>query len=158
MVTFSIMLTGLLLVATAFDFAQFRIPNTILLGIIGLFMLKVAVGGEASPLALHIVLAACMLVLGFLAFVARVVGGGDAKLIAVLALWFDPGSFIDFITITGITGGLVALVFMVLRRPMVVQAFSMSYGASPVHRLLQSNAPIPYALPITFAALCQEWF
>ncbi len=158
MIYVSLILTGLLVAASVIDLTQFRIPNAISLGIVGLFLIKLGAEAGTLPLLSHLVLASCMLVLGFFAFVARVLGGGDAKLIAALALWFGPAYFLDFITIMAIAGGVLALFLMLLRRPALVQARHGSPNpTSSPHPLLQPDKPIPYALPIAFAALWQIW-
>lgn len=57
------------------------------------------------------------LVGGFILFVARLWGGGDAKLVTVLALSFQSNAFYDFLFLTAFIGGLVAiggLIFFVI--------------------------------------------
>lgn len=158
-VIFSVILTGLLLAATAFDLTGFRIPNFIPLILIGLFVLKVGSGIVTSSPAAHVVIATLSLILGFLAFAAGFLGGGDAKLIAALALWFGPENFVEFITITGIAGGFAALLLMLLRRLIRVEALDIGGGGSSTpYRVLNKSAPLPYALPITVAALWLEWY
>ena len=155
----SVVLTTLLLVATAYDLTKFRIPNMIPLVLVGLFILKISSGIETGALAMHVIIAMLALVLGFLAFAAGLLGGGDAKLIAALALWFGPDSFAEFITITGVTGGLVALLLMLLRRLIKAEALSVDgMRPSPPYHILDKSAPLPYALPITVAALWLEWY
>ena len=154
----SVVLTALLLVATAYDLTKFRIPNMIPLVLVGLFILKISGGIETGALTTHVILATLALVLGFLAFVAGLLGGGDAKLIAALALWFGPDSFAEFITITGIIGGLVALLLILLRRLIRVEALSVDgMRPSSAYHILDKSAPLPYALPIAAAALWLEW-
>lgn len=157
---FSVALTGLLLAATVCDLTRFRIPNPIPAAVAGLFLLKVALGLGIGPLLPHLLVAALALSLGFLAFALGLLGGGDAKLMAALALWFGPSAFAEFIIITGIAGGFFALLLLLIRRPGAAVAMA-SDGSSPwsrQHRLLDPKAPVPYALPIAFAALWLEWF
>lgn len=49
------------------------------------------------------------LVGGFTLFVARLWGGGDAKLVTVLALSFQSNAFYDFLFLTAFIGGIVAI-------------------------------------------------
>jgi prepilin peptidase CpaA len=50
------------------------------------------------------------------AFYAGMMGGGDVKLAAALALWFSPESTFKFLVIMSIAGGLLTLVLLVLHR------------------------------------------
>ena len=156
----SLALTVLLLAATIYDVAKFRIPNIIPLLVTGLFLLKVSAGIEAGPVWPTILVAACTLALGFIAFTAGVLGGGDVKLMASLALWFDASAFADFIAITGMVGGGLGVGLLVARRfiPVVPQPTPTDLSTLPYkQRLLNPAAPLPYALPISIAALSLEW-
>lgn len=157
----SVGLTGLLLIATFFDVTRFRIPNAIPLLVIALFLLKASVGIEVGPLMPRILIFACTLAFGFLAFTAGLLGGGDVKLMAALALWFGASAFADFITITGITGGFLGILLLLARRPTAAAAIPAPADVSALSlkdRLLDPMAPLPYALPISVAALWLEWF
>ncbi|MFL6736897.1 MAG: prepilin peptidase [Sphingomonas sp.] len=46
------------------------------------------------------------------AFYAGMMGGGDVKLAAALALWFSPVSTIKFLVLTSIAGGVLTLVIL----------------------------------------------
>ena len=48
-------------------------------------------------------------------FAMGLIGGGDVKLLTVLALWLSPLSFASMLLIMAIVGGLVALGFIVRR-------------------------------------------
>lgn len=153
-------LTALLLAAAGFDVARFRIPNPIPLAVAGLCLVKVVFGIETAALLPQFLVFACTLCLGFLAFTAGLLGGGDVKLIAALALWFDPSTFADFLTITGIVGGLLGVVLLVARRTALAAPTPASAHAGATslkNRLLAPQAPLPYALPIASAALWLEW-
>ena len=62
----------------------------------------VAMGFQVA-LALVTFLAACIL------FALRQMGGGDVKLLTVLALWFVPGSFAQVIVIMAVIGGAASI-------------------------------------------------
>lgn len=156
---FSSGLSLLLLAAVISDVTRLRIPNLIPLAVVGLVIAKLVFGLEASPWIAHLLIALLALLLGFLAFAGGLLGGGDAKLIAALALWFGPLLAGSFITITGITGGILAMVLVLVRRCFPVAASTPGIGLSlECYRWLDPKAPIPYALPIAFAALWLEWF
>ena len=51
-----------------------------------------------------------------LAFHAGMMGGGDVKLAAALALWFSPSSTLKFLVLMSLAGGVVTLVAVALHR------------------------------------------
>ena len=50
------------------------------------------------------------------AFYAGMMGGGDVKLAAALALWFSPASTLKFLVLMSLAGGVLTLGVMVLHR------------------------------------------
>jgi prepilin peptidase CpaA len=54
-------------------------------------------------------------VLGTLAFSAGLLGGGDVKLFAAAGLWFDLRSGIGFVVLVFLSGGLVAIAYILSR-------------------------------------------
>jgi prepilin peptidase CpaA len=50
------------------------------------------------------------------AFYAGLMGGGDVKLAAALALWFSPASTLKFLVLMSIAGGVVTLIAIALHR------------------------------------------
>lgn len=156
---FSLALFGLLLGATITDITRFRIPNVIPFGVVCLFLAKMLMGVEALPITSHLLMALVALLLGFLAFASGLLGGGDAKLIAALGLWFGPSMFGSFLTITGIGGGVFALLLLLVRRsaPWVSLAVGVASPSPVRYRLMDPKAPVPYAVPIACAACWLEW-
>jgi prepilin peptidase CpaA len=60
--------------------------------------------------AIQLALGAGVFVLLALAFYAGMMGGGDVKLAAALALWFSPADTIRFLVFMSLAGGLLTLV------------------------------------------------
>ena len=71
------------------------------------------------------------------AFYAGMMGGGDVKLAAALALWFSPVSTIRFLVLTSIAGGVLTLVVLALHRA----------------RKREGRPEIPYGVAIAFGGL-----
>jgi prepilin peptidase CpaA len=71
------------------------------------------------------------------AFYAGMMGGGDVKLAAALALWFPPHATLQFIVIMSIAGGLLTL------------------GIVAWHRVkrLGGRPQVPYGVAIAFGGL-----
>ena len=71
------------------------------------------------------------------AFYAGMMGGGDVKLAAALALWFSPASTLKFLVLMSLAGGVLTLAVMAL------------------HRLkrCEGRPEIPYGVAIAFGGL-----
>jgi prepilin peptidase CpaA len=64
-------------------------------------------------------------------------GGGDVKLAAALALWFPPASTIKFLVLMSLAGGVLTLVVLAFHRA----------------RRREGRPEIPYGVAIAFGAL-----
>jgi prepilin peptidase CpaA len=70
------------------------------------------------------------------AFYAGMMGGGDVKLAAALALWFSPISTMKFLILMSIAGGVLTLVVVAIHRagkkegkPQVPYGVAIAFGA-----------------------------
>jgi len=154
----SLLFTCTLVIACGFDLKTFRIPNGLSLALIALFIVKAAATPEIAVWPEHILAGGVMLGLGFLAFALGAIGGGDAKLMSALALWFGIGFLPSLVAATAVGGGMLALVLLIVRhladrRPAMVPLAEKAKSPG----LFDRHAPVPYALPISFAALWLEW-
>mgnify|MGYP003574965356 CR=1 FL=1 len=91
-----------------------HIADGISLGIIATFVAWVAAGfvyGTFSllDLALALACAAGTFGVGTLAFVAGAMGGADVKLATVVSLFAGPALILDFVAVTAVVGGLLAV-------------------------------------------------
>ena len=111
-------LAALLVVAAVVDVRTFTISNRLNLTVAllaPLYWLSVELSiwpGVAAQLATG---AAVFLVLAA-AFYAGMMGGGDVKLAAALALWFPPASTLKFLVFMSLAGGLLTLLLLVWHR------------------------------------------
>jgi prepilin peptidase CpaA len=111
-------LAALLVVAAVVDVRTFTISNRLNLTVAllaPLYWLSVELSiwpGVAAQLAAG---AAVFLVLAA-AFYAGMMGGGDVKLAAALALWFPPASTLKFLVFMSLAGGLLTLLLLVWHR------------------------------------------
>ena len=105
---------ALLLVAAVSDARRYIIPNWISLA---LLVLGFAWGLMLYPnfdwLA-HLGWALAVFAIGFGLFVARLLGGGDVKLLAVLSFWAGPTLLVSFLTITVLVGGVLSFFILAL--------------------------------------------
>lgn len=70
-------------------------------------------------------------------FALRMMGGGDVKLLTVLALWIDPMTFLQLLMIMALAGGALTLIM----------------GVSHVMRRRKEKIQVPYGVAIAFGAL-----
>jgi prepilin peptidase CpaA len=109
-------LIALLLIAAVSDAHTRRIPNRLTASVALLALLLVLADGRMHLLT-AIATAALVLCLMFGAFALRLLGGGDAKLIAAVTLaCATPPGALRFLFLTAAAGGFLALFWLVWRR------------------------------------------
>ena len=106
----------ILIVAAVIDVRTFTISNRLNLAVALLAPVYWwSVGLQLWPaVAVQVVVALAVFVLLAIAFFTGLMGGGDVKLAAALALWFSPLSTVRFLVVMSIAGGLVTLVVIAL--------------------------------------------
>jgi prepilin peptidase CpaA len=141
--TFTEILLGtlalLLLIAAAIDVRTFTISNKLNLTVAllaPLFWWSVALPLWPN-VAVQLAMAAGVFALLAVAFYAGMMGGGDVKLAAALALWFSPMSTLKFLIFMSIGGGLLTLVVVAIHRI----------------RKRQGKPEVPYGVAIAFGGL-----
>jgi prepilin peptidase CpaA len=136
-----------LIVAAVIDVRTFTISNRLNAAVAlsaPLYWMSIAM-----PLwpAIAIQLAAGLAVFVLLAgaFYAGMMGGGDVKLAAALALWFSPAGTVKFLVLMSLAGGLLTLGLLIWHRGMK----------------REGRPEIPYGVAIAFgglAILAQRFF
>ena len=139
---------ALLVAAGCFDVMRLRIPNLIPLGMLALFALEVLLGTSAAAPLNHLVAMLLALVLLLPLFALEMLGGGDVKLLAAVALWLGMGKLAPLLILVGIAGGIFALLWLSIRWLVRTGLPGRRLPAS-----LQARAPLPFALPIIAVAL-----
>ncbi len=110
---------GLFVWAAMRDAASRIIPNRIVaaLAALGLMRLGLALAGGAGwAAAVDLGVAAGVLVAGAVLHGARLLGGGDVKLLAAGALWLGAAATPQFLIWTALAGGVLALAHLAIRR------------------------------------------
>jgi prepilin peptidase CpaA len=134
-----LVLATLVVVAAVIDVRTFTISNRLNLAV----ALLAPVYWLSVPLTLwpeipiQIGVAVIVFVVLAAAFYAGMMGGGDVKLAAALALWFPPGLTIKCLVLMSIAGGLLTLGLLIWHRAK--------------HR--EGRPEIPYGVAIAFGAL-----
>ena len=129
------------------DFVMFRISNIFVLLLIGLFGAWVFATGEYDVVQ-NLVVFGVTLGIGTVLFACGWLGGGDVKLLAATALWFNMAQGLSLFAAITLGGGLLALLLMLVRRMLPVSLYVRS--ALPI---LKPKGPIPYGLAIAIGAI-----
>ncbi|MGL4635750.1 MAG: A24 family peptidase [Beijerinckiaceae bacterium] len=133
------------------DLFEMRISNRTCLAVLALFLTFAGLSG--MPLAdfgWHLLAGFAVLVISFTLFSFGWIGGGDAKLVAAVAVWLGFGQLWEYVAISSILGGMLTLGLLVLRRhPLPSQVAELAW----VQRLHSPTSGIPYGIALGIAAL-----
>jgi len=143
---------ALVITAALRDVTSYTIPNWISLALLAAFgPAALAMGLAPAALGLHLGVGVAGLIAGMAMFALGWIGGGDAKLFAVAALWLGWPAAATYAAMTGLAGGAVALSLLALRsgylRPYVVT------GPAWFSRLAEPGENVPYGVAIAAGAL-----
>ncbi len=122
------------------DAARFRISNLTSLAVLSGAIVAAVIAGPTVALWQNGAILLAILVLGTFAFSAGLFGGGDVKLFAAAGLWFDLRSALGFVALVFLSGGVVAVGYLVAR-PFRKRAAD------------RKNSRIPYGIAIAVGML-----
>ena len=129
----------LLVVAAVIDTRTFTISNRLNAAVALLAPVYwLSIGLDPWPgMAIQVGVGAAVFALFALAFFVGMMGGGDVKLAAALALWFPPAATLKFLVLMSIAGGVLTVLVLL------------------VHRLRkrEGRPEIPYGVAIAFGGL-----
>ncbi len=136
----------LLSAAAISDIRRLTIPNSYCLGIVLCYPFFALAPAQPVDWLGGLMVCGGLLVVGFVLFTTGRVGGGDAKLLAATSLWAGPSLLVEFILLTSLTGGAMAILLYVrhrwLRSPSL--AALAATEASPDF----AQQPMPYGVAI----------
>ncbi|MFC4167048.1 A24 family peptidase [Teichococcus aestuarii] len=147
-------LLPLLAVAAWRDIATRTIPDTvsILAALIGLAA-RLALGPQAALLS--VLTAAALFALLLFLFARGALGGGDVKLMSALALGMAPAMVWDFLVVTALAGGVLALAYLALSWLLPAHLARPAPAGGILPRLchveawrIRRRGPLPYGLAI----------
>jgi prepilin peptidase CpaA len=129
----------------------FRIPNWLNALIVVLFFpMALVTGMPAEAILWHVIAAIAVLAVGFGLFSTGLIGGGDAKLLAAVGLWFGWPALLPFLVFTTIAGGVLALAVN-LWALVEVERDVQGYGW--MKRWFNFKAKLPYGMAIAAGAI-----
>ena len=132
-------LAAILVVAAIIDVRTFTISNRLNL-VVALLAPVYWASIALSPwpdMAVQLGAGAIVFALLAGAFYAGMMGGGDVKLAAALALWFSPAGTLRFLVLTSIAGGVLTLALLAWHRA----------------KKREGRPEIPYGVAIAFGGL-----
>ena len=132
-------LAAFLVVAAVIDVRTFTISNRLNLTVAllaPLYWLSIALAPWPG-VAIQLAAGATVFMILAGAFYAGMMGGGDVKLAAALALWFSPASTIKFLVLMSLAGGVLTLLVLVWHRA----------------KRREGRPEIPYGVAIAFGGL-----
>ena len=149
----------LMMVAGIGDFLSYRIPNW-LTGLIALtfFPMALLMGMPLDLLLWHVATGVALLAVGFGVFAMGWFGGGDAKLLAAAGLWFGWPAAMQFLVLTALAGGVLALVACAWA---ALQADQEMRGRRWVDRVRHAKLDLPYGVAFAAGAVLafpQSWW
>lgn len=128
-----------MLAAAVEDALRLRISNITTLVVLAGAVAAALIDGPTWSLWQNGLAFLVLLLLGTAAFAGGWLGGGDVKLLAVTALWFDLRAAVWFVAMVFLSGGIVAIAYLVAR----------PFRKSPLDK---RSRRIPYGIAIAVGA------
>jgi prepilin peptidase CpaA len=144
-------LPGAVALAAALDLFTMKIPNR-LSAVMVLAFVPLALLAGLGPWELldHVGAGLIGLALGVLLFIPGWFGGGDAKLLAAIALWVGLEHLLPYVLYAALAGGMIAMLFSLVRSVPLPRAF---LGEAWALRLHNPKSGIPYGIALAAGAL-----
>ncbi len=147
-----VLFVATLVYAANTDFRRLEISNMTSL-FIALLFIPAAIMAEISftNIVLHYAWAFGILAIGAAVFALGLMGGGDVKLLAAIAVWFEVSELSNLVMYIALLGGALSVIMLCAKK---MPALARLLG-SPVW--LENNQdlqqPIPYGIAITGATI-----
>jgi prepilin peptidase CpaA len=134
-----------------FDYFTLRIPNW--LNGVNALAFVFAAFAFAMPLdlvGLHVASGLILLTAGFALFAANIIGGGDAKMLAVMGFWVGWSQLVPFLVYMAIYGGLLGICIIAFRK---AQQMATMTGLDTFAPIMTKKIDLPYGMAIAAGAL-----
>jgi prepilin peptidase CpaA len=142
---------ALMAFAAASDLFTMTISNRVSLALIAGFLALALLGGMGlHDMLLHIGAGATVLAVAFACFAMGWVGGGDAKVVACVALWFGFDHLLDYLVYASLFGGALTLLLLQFRQWPLPNPLA---GQAWLNRLHDRQSGIPYGIALALGAL-----
>jgi prepilin peptidase CpaA len=133
------------------DLTTMTIPNWLTGALaVAFFVFAPLASMPLSEIALHAGVGFAALLVGMGFFAMRWIGGGDAKLMAAVALWTGVGQTLPYFVIASLLGGVLTLLILGFRTLPLPALLVRQQWLSRLH---DRGEGIPYGLALAAAAL-----
>lgn len=146
--------------AAAMDIFTMTIPNRVsILMAVAFFPAAWVAGIGWAAIGEHVLTGMAVLIVGFVLFARGLFGGGDAKLLAAIALWLGYNDLLPYLLWVAVAGGVLAIMIGMARQvPLPRQLL----GEAWAHRLHREGSGIPYGVALAAGVLMiypdTSWF
>ncbi len=133
--------------AALYDFWKFVVPNFVPIALSLLFLAVALLRQDDVEFVGHLGAGVVVFCIGALAYRFRVLGGGDVKLLAAVALWVGWDLLPIYLISVAVFGGVLALLLLGLRGLLhrIYRSVSSRAALPPV---LRAGENVPYAVAI----------
>jgi prepilin peptidase CpaA len=142
---------AVLLAAAAQDFLDYLIPNRLVLALVSLYPIYILASGNTVDWLGGFLVGLATLAAGLLLFGFRLIGGGDAKLLAATALWAGPSLLLPFLLLTAFSGGVLAM--MVIATGRLTVFFPVLLRIFPQQTIVLGQQKLAYGVAIAAGGL-----
>lgn len=140
-----------ILVAAANDIYEFKIPNWVSIILVCAYPVAgLAVGASPRIILEGLLIGAGALTLGFALFAGKIVGGGDAKLLAAISPWIGASALGVFLFYTAVSGLALAMVISAFRQFPVLPVYAHAPWLIQLH---ERKKDLPYAVALAAGGL-----
>jgi prepilin peptidase CpaA len=137
--------------AASSDLLTMTISNRVTLTLLaGFFALALVTGMNHQELLSHIGAGLAVLAVTFVFFARGWIGGGDAKLAAVTALWFGFDQLLDYALYASLLGGVLTIAMLRFRLVPLPEMLARQEWLMRLHR---RDSGVPYGIALAAAAL-----
>lgn len=145
------LLPGAVAFAAAMDLFTMTIPNRVSVVMVAAFFPIALLAGLAPvDIAWHVAAGVAALAVGVLLFAGGWFGGGDAKLLAAIALWLGFENLPAYLVYVAFAGAALAGVFLTIRSVPLPRVFLGEAWALRLHR---RDGGIPYGIALAAGVL-----
>jgi len=146
---------ALVIVGAVSDIISYKIPNVVVLSMLVLYPVYVLVTPADVNWPISLAIFAGAIVVGMILFRFGVFGAGDAKLLAGILLWSEPGMAPFTVLVTALAGGVVAVLMISPARFVIAGALSSLGQNSLSDKVLAHN--MPYGVALAAGGLFVTW-
>ena len=155
--SFAVILTlvfpALAIFAAVNDAVTMKIPNWISIILAAAFVpTALIVGLSGYDILIAVGMGFAALIIGIALFAFRVIGGGDAKLLAASVMWVGISGIGPFLIYVALAGGGLSIGLLLARK--WVPLMLVVIGPAWLQRLLEPKGDLPYGIAIAVGAIC----